>query len=62
MHWSPPQQATDRVVAEAGNPKLNHYGSGAGLPELVAALQHKLATENGIHNVRGFDRLLLCEA
>lgn len=51
MHWSPPKQATDRVVAEAGNPNLNHYGSGAGLPDLVAALQHKLATENDIHNV-----------
>lgn len=51
MHWSPPKQATDRVIAEAGNPTLNHYGAGAGLPELVTALQQKLATENSIHSV-----------
>lgn len=48
VHWNPPQQAMDAVVASAGDHSLNQYGSGAGLPKLVKALEHKLATENGI--------------
>ena len=51
VHWNPPQQATDAVVASAGDHSLNQYGSGAGLPDLVKALEHKLATENGITQV-----------
>ena len=41
----------DAVTARAGDQSLNQYGSGAGLPELVQALQHKVATENGISQV-----------
>jgi len=52
VHWNPPQQAMDAVVASAGDHSLNQYGSGAGLPDLVKALEHKLATENGITQVK----------
>ncbi len=52
VYWNPPQQAMDAVVASAGDHSLNQYGSGAGLPDLVKALEHKLATENGITQVK----------
>lgn len=51
VHWNPPQQAMDAVVASAGDHSLNQYGSGAGLPDLVKALKQKLAAENGITQV-----------
>lgn len=52
VHWKPPPQAMDAVVASAGDHSLNQYGSGAGLPALVKALQHKLATQNGLDKVQ----------
>lgn len=51
VHWNPPQQAMDAVIASAGDHSLNQYGSGAGLPDLVKALKQKLAAENGITQV-----------
>ena len=47
----------DAVVASAGDHSLNQYGSGAGLPKLVKALEHKLATENGITQVKKCSKL-----
>lgn len=52
VHWKPPAQAMDAVVASAGDHSLNQYGSGAGLPDLVKALKHKLATQNGLEQVQ----------
>lgn len=52
VHWGPPQQAMDAVVASAGDHKLNQYGSGAGLPDLVEALKQKLSKQNGLEQVK----------
>ena len=51
VHWNPPQQAMDAVVASAGDHSLNQYGSGAGLPKLVQALKQKLSTHDGLDKV-----------
>ena len=56
MHWKPPSQAMDAVIASAGDHSLNQYGSGAGLPDLVETLKQKLVAQNGLEQVHVFDR------
>ena len=48
VHYGPPREATDRIAAFLANPDNHKYQSVAGIPELIAALENKLATENGI--------------
>ena len=62
VHWKPPPQAMDAVVTSAGDHSLNQYGSGAGLPALVKALKHKLATQNGLEKVRNICMFCTMEA
>lgn len=56
VHWKPPSQAMDAVIASAGDHSLNQYGSGAGLPDLIKALKQKLVTQNGLEQVHMFGR------
>lgn len=54
VHWKPPSQAMDAVIASAGDNSLNQYGSGAGLPDLVETLKQKLVAQNGLEQVHVF--------
>ncbi|KAK9809123.1 hypothetical protein WJX72_009699 [[Myrmecia] bisecta] len=48
VYWMPPESAIKAAVAKATDPALSVYGADEGMPELTAALRHKLAAENGL--------------
>ncbi|KAK9839419.1 hypothetical protein WJX81_001094 [Elliptochloris bilobata] len=48
VHWAPPAAALEAAVALVGDTRVSAYGPCHGLPELVEALQAKLASENAL--------------
>jgi aspartate/methionine/tyrosine aminotransferase len=52
VHYGPPQQAVDRYTSFLADRSNHKYKLVEGIPELVEALQHKLASENA-HELAG---------
>jgi aspartate/methionine/tyrosine aminotransferase len=48
VHYGPPQAALDAARAALPQPETHGYQDGAGIPQLVAAIEAKLRRENGI--------------
>ena len=48
VHYGPPQAALDAARAALPHPETHGYQDGAGIPELVAAIEAKLRRDNGI--------------
>lgn len=48
VSYSPPPQAIERITDFLSNPEHHKYQAVEGIPELVAAIETKLKTENGI--------------
>lgn len=48
VHYSPPASVALAVAASAGDPRLARYGLAFGIPELLAQLNAKLATDNEV--------------
>ncbi len=48
VHYGPPPEATEAIGRFLADPANHKYKSVEGIPELVAALEQKLADENGI--------------
>ncbi|MCO5611213.1 hypothetical protein L7F22_065464 [Adiantum nelumboides] len=46
VFWQPPAQALERIKESLFSPSVSNYGPDDGIPELKAALLHKLRTEN----------------
>ena len=53
VHYGPPPEALDAVRDALSTASTHEYNDGAGLPALVGAIRHKLATENQINVARG---------
>jgi aspartate/methionine/tyrosine aminotransferase len=53
VHYGPPAAALDAIRAALTQPATHEYQDGAGLPDLVARIERKLAAENGIDVARG---------
>ena len=51
VHWSPPPEALSAAQEALQDPGVNSYGPADGYPPLVAALQHKIAQQNGLPQV-----------
>lgn len=52
VHWSPPESALQRAAEAVREKAASSYGPCEGLPELVAALEAKVAAENSLPDVR----------
>ena len=48
VHYGPPQAALDTARAALPRPETHEYQDGAGIPQLVAAIEAKLRRDNGI--------------
>jgi aspartate/methionine/tyrosine aminotransferase len=48
VHYGPPQAALDAARAALPQPETHGYQDGAGIPQLVAAIEAKLRRDNGI--------------
>jgi len=48
VHYSPPREAIERIAQFLATPDNHKYKPVEGIPQLVAALEQKLAQENGI--------------
>ena len=48
VHWGPPPQAADRIAGFLADSENHKYKAVEGIPELVQAIERKLAGENGI--------------
>ena len=48
VHYGPPQAALDAARAALPQPETHGYQDGAGIPQLVAAIDAKLRRDNGI--------------
>jgi aspartate/methionine/tyrosine aminotransferase len=53
VHYGPPPAALGHARAAVDDPRTHAYQDGAGQPELVSAIEHKLRRDNGIHVDRG---------
>jgi aspartate/methionine/tyrosine aminotransferase len=53
VHYGPPQAALDAARAALPQPGTHEYQDGAGIPELVAAIDAKLRRDNGIDRRNG---------
>src|SRR5690349_20423364 len=53
VHYGPPEAALDAIRRALTQAATHEYQDGAGLPELVARIERKLASENGIDVGRG---------
>jgi aspartate/methionine/tyrosine aminotransferase len=53
VHYGPPEAAMDAVRSALTRNEIHGYQRGAGLPALVAAIEAKLALENGIRVTEG---------
>ena len=53
VNYGPPVDLAQALAPMASDPSLGKYQAVSGLPELVAALREKLATENGIADPSG---------
>ncbi|MGH8712537.1 MAG: aminotransferase class I/II-fold pyridoxal phosphate-dependent enzyme, partial [Casimicrobiaceae bacterium] len=53
VHYGPPDAALDAIRDALAQPATHEYQDGAGLPDLVARIEHKLRAENGIDVARG---------
>jgi aspartate/methionine/tyrosine aminotransferase len=53
VHYGPPQTALDAARAALPQPETHGYQDGAGIPQLVAAIEAKLRRDNGIDRRNG---------
>ena len=53
VHFGPPPAALDSAREALTNPETHAYQDGAGNPDLIAAIEHKLRRDNGIDVARG---------
>ena len=51
VHWQPPQSALDAAAHALQDPATSQYGPCDGLPQLVRALEAKVAVENSLPQV-----------
>lgn len=58
VNYGPPPAAIERLAAFSSEPGHHKYHAVTGLPELISAIQTKLATENGIR-VEGDSRIVV---
>ena len=58
VHFGPPPAALDSAREALTNPDTHTYQDGAGNPELIGAIEHKLQRDNGI-DVAGGSRVIV---
>ena len=51
VHWAPPQQSLDAASQALERAQVHSYGPASGMPELVTALETKVATDNRLQQV-----------
>ena len=53
VHFGPPPAAVEAARAAMSNPATHEYQDGFGTPSMIAAIEEKLARDNGIDAARG---------